>query len=322
MKRFREIAVNGIVLRIFEDGKGPLILLCHGWPELAYSWRYQFPALVQAGYRVVAPDMRGYGGSSAPYEVHKYAITDLVGDMVGLLDALDESRACIIGHDWGANVAWASALMRPDLITAVVALSVPHRPRNAAMPPLAALRAAGMNNFYWFHFNREGVAEAELERDIDSSMRRILFTLSGDVPDSHDFSLTLLEGGGFLDRTIDPNELPEWLSAEDLEIYTASFRRTGMRGPLNWYRNYDRNWEIMAPFQGAQVTTPALYVAGDRDVVITTPFGRIALEALETSVPNLRGKVLISRAGHWVQQERSKEVNEVLLQFLAKEYPA
>ena len=165
----RDVAVNGIKLQITEQGDGPLVLLCHGWPELAYSWRHQMPALAQAGYRVVAPDMRGYGGSSVPHNISDYAITDLVGDMVALVAALGETRACIVGHDWGANVAWSAALLRPDLFVAVAALSVPHRPRNPAAPPLALLRTAGLEDFYWFYFNREGVAEAEFERAGPSS---------------------------------------------------------------------------------------------------------------------------------------------------------
>jgi len=321
MDEGRDVAVNGITLRIVDAGTGPLVLLCHGWPELAYSWRHQVPALVRAGYRVVVPDMRGYGGSSIPLEVGAYAIHHLVGDMVALLDALGESRACIVGHDWGANVAWASALMRPDLFVALAALSVPHRPRHAAAPPFATLRAAGMENFYWFHFNREGVAEAELEAHIEAALRRIFFSLSGDMPAEHDFSLTLSPAGGFLERTIDPKQLPAWLNAEDLDIYANAFKRGGMRGPLNWYRNYDRNWETMAPFQGAKVMPPSLFVAGARDVVITSAIGSKALEVLQSSVPNLRGKVLIPGAGHWIQQERPAEVNAALLQFLSANYP-
>ena len=177
----RDITANGITLRITEQGAGPLVLLCHGWPELAYSWRHQIPMLARAGYHAVAPDMRGYGSSSAPNETDAYAITDLVGDMVALVAALGETRTCIVGHDWGATVAWSAALMRPDVFAAVAALSVPHRPRNPAGPPLALLRAAGMEDFYWFYFGREGVPEAEFERDLASAVRRVLFFGSGDA---------------------------------------------------------------------------------------------------------------------------------------------
>ena len=316
----RTLTANNITLHITEQGHGPLVLLCHGWPELAYSWRHQMPVLAQAGYRVVAPDMRGYGGSSAPHEIADYAITDLVGDMVALVAALGETRACIVGHDWGANVAWSAALMRPDVFVAVAALSVPHRPRSAAAPPLAVLRAAGLHDYYWFYFNREGEAEAEFERDLESALRKVLVGISGDADKSR--SLNVPAGGGFLDGLVDPPVLPAWLSEADVAVYAAAFRKNGLRGPFNWYRNLDRNWALTAPFQGAKVMPPALFIAGDRDGVITTSMGKRALDTLGTGVPNLRGKVLIEGAGHWIQQERPAEVNAALLQFLAADYPA
>ena len=317
----RDIAANGITLRVTEQGHGPLVLLCHGWPELAHSWRHQLPALAAAGYHAVAPDMRGYGGSSVPHDIAAYAITDLVGDMVALVAALKQTRACIVGHDWGASVAWSAALMRPDLFAAVVAMSVPHRPRNPAAPPLALLKAAGLENFYWFYFNREGVPEAEFERDIASALRKVLVGGSGDAPGDGAVSLTVPPGRGFLDRALDPATLPPWLSEADIEVFAAAFRKNGLRGPFNWYRNIDRNWALLAPFQGAKVRPPALFIAGTRDGVIASPMGRKALETLADGVPNLREKVLVPGAGHWIQQERPAEVNAALLRFLATEYP-
>ena len=318
----REVAANGITLRITEQGRGPLVLLCHGWPELAYSWRHQIPALAAAGYRVVAPDMRGYGGSSAPHETSAYSITDLVGDMVALVAALGETGACIVGHDWGATVAWSAALMRPELFKAVAALSVPFRPRNPAAPPMTMLKAAGLENFYWFYFNREGVPEAEFERDLPSALRRVLVFGSGDAPADRSMSMTVAPGAGFLDRAEDPQQLPSWLSAQDIEVYAAGLRTHGLRGPFSWYRNIDRNWALLAPFQGAKVLPPALFIAGARDAVIASPMGRGALESLQQGVPNLRDRVLIPGAGHWIQQERPAEVTAALLKFLGQDYPA
>lgn len=317
----RDISVNGITLHVTEQGGGPLVLLCHGWPELAYSWRHQIPALARAGYRVVAPDMRGYGGSSVPADVVAYAITDLVGDMVALVAALGETRACIIGHDWGANVAWSAALMRPDLFRAVAALSVPHRPRNPLGAPLTLLRDSGSSDFYWFYFSKDGLPEAEFERDIRSSIRKVLFAGSGDATPDTRMSLTLAPGVGFLDHMTSPETLPAWLGEADLDVFAGSFRRNGLRGPFNWYRNIDRNWTLLAPFQGAKVTPPALFIAGTRDVVIDSPMGRGALENLASSVPNLRDVVLIEGGGHWIQQERPTEVNAALLNFLGADYP-
>ena len=267
--------------------------------------------------------MRGYGGSSAPHEIDAYAITDLVGDMVALAAALGESRAAVVGHDWGAMVAWSCALMRPDLFAAVAALSVPFRARHPRTPPLALLRADGRENFYWFYFNREGVPEAEFERDVPSALRRLLVYSAGDAPAGGALGLMVAPGGGFLDGREDPEgRLPAWLSAADIEVYAAAFRQSGFRGGFNWYRNLDRNWVLTAPFQGARIRPPALFVAGTRDGVIASKMGRKHLEQMDEYVPNLRDKVLIEGAGHWVQQERPAEVNAALLRFLRAEFPA
>jgi pimeloyl-ACP methyl ester carboxylesterase len=317
----RDVAANGITLHIAEQGQGPLVLLCHGWPELGYSWRHQMAPLAAAGYRVVAPDMRGYGGSSAPQSIEAYAITDLVGDMVALVAALGETRVAIVGHDWGAMVAWSCALMRPDLFEAVAALSVPFRARHPDAPPLALLRADGRDDFYWFYFNREGVAEAEFERDIPAAMRRVLVYGSGDAPAGRALGLMVAPGGGFLDGCDDVAELPAWLTPADIDTYAAAFRGSGFRGGFNWYRNLDRNWALTAPFQGAKIQTPALFVAGTRDGVIASKMGRKHLEQMDAHVPRLRDKVLIDGAGHWVQQERPAEVNAALRRFLAADYP-
>ncbi|MDQ2801782.1 MAG: alpha/beta hydrolase [Pseudomonadota bacterium] len=313
----RDLPCNGIRLHAAEQGSGPLVLLCHGWPELWYSWRHQIPALAAAGYHAVAPDMRGFGRSEAPADVHAYSVLHIVGDMAALVAALGARQAVIVGHDWGANIAWTAALLRPDLFRAVAAMSVPFRSRGPTAP-LTALRQAGMNRFYWLYFQEPGVAEAEFERDPAATLRRILYSGSGNAPERGDnMPLTLPEGGGFLARTIDPETLPAWLTEQDLALMTAEFARTGFRGGLNYYRNIDRNWELLASWQGAQIQTPALFIAGTRDVVIRTPMGKAWLEAMPASVPHLRRTVLLEGAGHWVQQERPEEVTQALLAFLA-----
>ncbi|HJS88000.1 MAG TPA: alpha/beta hydrolase [Acetobacteraceae bacterium] len=313
----RDVACNGVRLRITEQGGGPLVLLLHGWPELAYSWRHQIPALAEAGWHVVAPDMRGFGGSEAPEPVGQYTVLHLVGDMVALASEMGERQAVIVGHDWGANIAWTAALLRPDLFRAVAALSVPFRPRGP-VPPLAAVRRAGLDRFYWIYFQEQGVAEAEFEADPTATLRRILYSGSGDAPRREGLALTLPEDGGFLSRTLEPSALPGWLTARDLETMAASFRRTGFRGGLNYYRNLDRNWELLAPWQGALVTPPALFIAGTRDVVINSPIATGWQDAMAAYVPNLRETVLIEGGGHWIQQERPAEVNAALLRFLAE----
>jgi pimeloyl-ACP methyl ester carboxylesterase len=315
----RDATANGIRIHYAELGTGPLVLLCHGFPEGWYSWRDQLHALARAGYRAVAPDMRGYGGTEAPAEISAYSIMDIVGDMIGLVGVLGEQQAVIIGHDWGANIAWHAALFRQDVFPAVAALSVPFRQRGPA-PPLQMLRKAGQLSHYWFHFQEPGVAEAEFERDIRTALRRVLYSISGDAP-AETRRLTLQPGKGWLANTIDPERLPGWLTDADLDHMAAEFSRSGFRGGLNWYRNIDRNWQLTAPWAGALIHQPALFIAGSADPVIALGSGASALQALETTVPGLRRKLLIDGAGHFIQQERPQLVNDVILEFLA-ELPA
>ncbi len=312
----RDITVNGVRLRVSEQGEGPLVLLCHGWPETAHSWRSQLAALAAAGYHAVAPDMRGFGASDAPEDVQAYSLLHLVGDMVGLVAALGAPEAAIVGHDWGANVAWTSALLRPDLFRAVAALSVPYRARGPA-PPLAMLRAAGLHDFYWLYFQRPGVAEAEFERDPAATLRRILGARGFGRSRDPSQALMVHAGGGFLDLVPEPVQLPAWLDQADLDVMVDAYRRSGFRGGLNYYRNLDRNWELLAPWQGATIRQPALFIAGTRDAVITSDIGRRGLEAHPKTVPGLRRTVMIEGAGHWIQQERPQEVNAALLEFLS-----
>ena len=294
------------------------MLLCHGWPETAHSWRHQLPALAAAGYRAVAPDMRGYGGSDAPAAVEDYSVFHLVGDMVALVAALGAREAVVVGHDWGASVAWTCALLRPDLFRAVAAMSVPYRPRGPA-PPLATLRAAGLDRFYWLYFQPPGIAEREFERDPAATLRRILGATggTGQAPRELGQALMVPEGGGFLDLMPEPVPRPAWLDEADLDAMVDAFRGSGFRGGLNYYRNLDRNWALLAPWEGAAIRQPALFVAGTRDVVISGAMGRTALDALPRTVPGLRRVVMIEGASHWIQQERPDVVNAALVEFLA-----
>ena len=310
----RDVTANGIRIHFVEQGTGPLVLLCHGFPEVWYSWRAQLSALAAAGYRTVAPDMRGYGGTEAPPEISAYTILDIVGDMIGLVGALGAKQAVIVGHDWGANIAWHAALFRPDVFPAVAALSVPFRQRGPA-PPLHMLRKAGQLTHYWFHLQEPGVAEAEFERDTRASLRRILFSISGDAP-PETRRLTLQPGKGWLANTIDPEHLPAWFTDADLDHMSAEFSRSGFRGGLNWYRNIDRNWELTAPWAGALIRRPALFIAGSEDPVIALGSGAAAVQAMPDTVPGLTRQLLIDGAGHFIQQERPRLVNEALLGFL------
>ena len=309
------LEVNGIRIHAVAQGQGPLVLLCHGWPELWYSYRHQLPALAEAGFRAVAPDMRGYGETDAPHDVGAYSIFHLVGDMVGLVTALGESSAVVVGHDWGAPVAWACAQLRPDLFRAVAALSVPHRGRSPG-EPLQMLRQSGYGDYYFLYFQEPGVAESELERDVRTSMRKILVGLSGDAPPGSESLGRIPAGRGFLDGHSDPKQLPHWLTEHDLDTFVSAHERTGFRGGLSWYRNMSRNWELSAPWQGAKIVQPALFIAGSLDPV---NFGRRGVQAManmEVAVPHLR-KLIIDGAGHWIQQERPHEVNRALIEFLS-----
>ena len=313
MSSSRTIPVNGIEMFLLEQGEGPLVVLCHGWPELSYSWRHQVPALAAAGFHVVAPDMRGYGGTSAPEDINAYTLFDLVGDVVGLVDALGEKQAVVVGHDWGAAVAWHCAMFRPDIFTKVAGLSVPP-PLRGRGRPLETLRQSGITNFYWQYFQPPGVAEAEFERDIATTMRVVLGgrRLSSDPA----AALFIQDGKGFLGDPDLSRPLPKWLNEADLAHFTEAYTKSGFRGGLNWYRNLDRNWELTAPWQGAQIHQPSLFIAGSKDSVITGLIGVKRVADMERVLPNLKGKIILEGAGHWVQQERPDEVNAALIDFL------
>jgi pimeloyl-ACP methyl ester carboxylesterase len=311
----RDVSANGIRIHLAEQGTGPVVLLCHGFPEGWYSWRDQLAALAAAGYHAVAPDMRGYGRTDTPGEISSYTLFDIVGDMIGLVSVLGEKQAIIVGHDWGANIAWHAALFRPDVFPAVAALSVPFRQRGPA-PPLDMLRKAGLLTHYWFHFQQPGVAEAEFERDPRAALRRVLYSISGDAPPETK-RLTLTPGKGWLANTLDPEQLPAWLTDADLDHMAAEFSRSGFRGGLNWYRNIDRNWELTAPWAGALIRQPALFIAGSEDPVISSGSGAAAVQALPVAVPGLNRTLLIHGAGHFIQQERPQLVNEAIVEFLS-----
>ncbi|HYF60773.1 MAG TPA: alpha/beta hydrolase [Burkholderiaceae bacterium] len=311
----RTVAANGIRLRYADAGNGPAVLFCHGFPESWYSWRHQIRALSQAGFRCVAPDMRGYGGSESPEDIERFTMLDLVGDMVALLRELDVPKAVVVGHDWGAIVAWHCALLRPDLFHAVVGMSVPFNPRGS-VDFLSALRSAGIGTFYRQYFQEPGVAEAELERDVRASLRRIYFTASGDNTTGLGCFGELPPGKGLLDSSVDPEVLPDWLSEADLDWFASEFSRTGFRGGLNWYRNFTRNWYLMAPWYGQVIRQPSLFIAGQRDDVLRFPGAMKRVESFPTLLPGIRGCHLLEGTGHWVQQERPDDVNRLLLQFL------
>jgi pimeloyl-ACP methyl ester carboxylesterase len=310
---------NGIHVRYAELGSGapgsPLVLFCHGWPESWYSWRHQLAALGAAGFRCVAPDMRGYGGTEAPEPIDQYTLPHLVGDMVELVKTLGESRAVIVGHDWGAPVAWHAALWRPDLFCAVCGMSVPYSPPGY-VDILTALAKLGIDDFYLQYFQKPGVPEAELQADIKGALRRVYYTASGDLDDQHR-GFGRLPDGTLLGNTVNPDKLPAWLGEADLEYYAGEFARAGFRGGLNWYRNLRRNWELAGPWRGQPIRQPSLFIAGSKDGVLRFPAAQSQLDAYPKTLPGLRGSHILEGAGHWVQQERPEEVNRLLIEFIS-----
>ena len=318
----RFIKTNGIRMHLAEKGTGPLVLLCHGFPECWYSWRHQIDALATAGFHAVALDMRGYGQTEKPEAIDQYTLLHLVGDMVGVLDELGAETAVIAGHDWGAPVAWHAALLRPDRFRGIIALSVPYPPRGKVRPT-TVMPQTDDAVFYQLHFQTPGVAEAELEYDVRAYIRGIMLRISGDFESSTggtgNFGMVPRVGGflALMSRSDGkPVSLPGWITEADVDFFTAEFARTGLRGGLNWYRNIDRNWELLAPFAGARVTVPALFIAGERDPVLAFPGAADMVANLPKFVTDLRATTILPGCGHWTQQERPAEVNAAMIAFL------
>ena len=314
---FRTVETNGIRLRVAEAGSGPLVVLVHGWPESWYSWRHQIPAIAAAGYHVVAPDMRGYGKSDKPAAVEDYDVVDLSGDIVGLLDALGEEKAILIGHDWGAVVAWNSVLLHPDRFSAMLAMSVPNGGR-AASAPLAGMRSAFGDNFYYILYHNEpgGVAEKEYDSDPRGILSRLY--ASTDTPrDPPTVTDPKRSAGGWIPRLGKPKELPSWLTQADLDYLVSEFTEAGFRGGVNYYRNFDRNWEITPQLAGARIKVPVAFLAGTDDIVIRGAKEDALRTQMSRVADDLRAVKLVPGAGHWIQQEKPQETNAFVLDFLA-----
>ncbi|SDF43593.1 Pimeloyl-ACP methyl ester carboxylesterase [Blastococcus fimeti] len=303
-------------IHLVEQGSGPLVLLVHGFPESWYSWRHQLPALAAAGYRAVAVDVRGYGRSSRPADVAAYRMVDLVDDAVAVVQALGESSAVVVGHDWGAGIAATSALLRPDVFTAAALLSVPYAPPGGPRPSDAfAQMNAGGGEFYVSYFQQPGRAEAEIEPDVRGWLAGFYAALSADTmpgPDAPD--VHGVQPGGALRDRFPADTLPAWLTPEDLDVYAGEFERTGMTGALNRYRNMDRDWADLAAFEARSLDQPTLFIGGALDA--STVWMGDAIAAFPTTMPKLAGAHIVDGAGHWIQQERPDEVNALLTDWL------
>ena len=316
---FRFIESNGITLRIAEMGEsGPLLLLAHGWPESWYSWRHQIVSLANAGYRVVAPDMRGFGESEAPPNVDDYDVMHTSADLVGILDALGEETAVLVGHDWGAIVAWQTVLLNPTRFTALINMSVPYRGRPAQSPMERMTQSAG-DNFHYIVYHNEpgGVAEAEYDANPRGLISHVYLgiaanseTLPPKVTDP------LRSAGGWIDRLGAPIRLPDWLTENDLNYIVSQFEKAGFRGGVNYYRNFHRNWVITEHLADEKISIPTLFIAGEEDFVIGGSTKEQLTASMSGVVEDLRDVVLIPDTGHWVQQEAPGETTAAMLKFL------
>ncbi|WDZ81414.1 alpha/beta hydrolase (plasmid) [Ensifer adhaerens] len=316
----RTIETRTIRMNVIEEGEGPLVLFCHGFPETAHAWRRQIAALAKAGFRAVAPDMRGYGHTDSPTAIDEYTLFHVVGDMVALLDVLGAETALIVGNDWGATVAWQAAQMRPDRFRGVVAISVPMM-APPPIPPTRIFPQTDESQLYALYFQEPSIAEAELERDIRQTLRKILFAASGEAGPRQVGDQTPNPFGmvsrrdGLLAALPDPQQMPDWLTAADLEAYAQAFTHSGFRGGLNYYRNLDRNWQLQASLAGVKVGVPALFMVGERDTGLSIPGMRGIIDAMPTLVPQLKGNIVVPDSGHWLPQERPGLVSDAIIDF-------
>lgn len=310
LRTFEHDAVS-IAARV--AGDGPLVVLIHGFPSFSGAWRHQVPALAEAGYRVAALDVRGYGGSSRPESIDAYRMRLLVDDVVAVIDGLGEPDATVIGHDWGAGIAWMTALLAPSRVRAVAGLSVPYQPP-IAFPPSAMFRqlSGDGRRFYMEYFAAPGEAEQEIEGDVRGWLAGMYASEWG--PTYAELQRAFVPDGRALRDSFTTSEPPEWLAGEPFEALVATFERTGFTGALNRYRAMELDHDDLAEFRSRPIEQPALFIGGDRDGAMLMT--RQAIEALPQTLPNLTRKVVLQNCGHWIPEEKPAEVNRLLLEFL------
>ncbi len=318
MTDFQTLEFSGARIRVATTGTGPLVLMVHGFPESWYSWRHQMQPIADAGFRAVAMDVRGYGGSSKPSAIEDYAMEVLIGDIVEVIDALSpDAPAILVGHDWGAPQVWNTALTRPEKVRAVAGLSVPYLgvPQASFSVLIDEVFTKRGKFFYQHYFQKSPQAEQDLEANPRDFLRKFYYAISGDAPDgtwpnNKGVDATLLDG------LVDPNPFPAWLTEDDLDYYVAEFQRSGFRGPINRYRNHDRDFAFLSTFAGRKILQPSLYIGGDRDLVLSMLGTGNLVDMMKAEMPDLRGAQLLPGCGHWTQQERPDAVNALLLAWL------
>lgn len=305
------LQVNDLRYHLVSCGTGPLVLFTHGFPESWYSWRNQLPALAQAGYRAVAVDMPGYGETDKPSDIERYNQVAITDDMADIATALGYETFISVGHDWGAPTAWHTALRFPDRVRAVVGMSIPYGGRSQT-PSIAGFKKLFKDCFfYMLYFQEPGVAEQELEADIPRFLRSFWWSSSVEGNGGFDTSKVSPDKGLF-DALPDPKRLPAFIDAEEADFYRKEFERNGLRGPINYYRNLDRNWELSESYQEANVTQPSMFLYGDCDPI---PFVGGDFKRMQKNFPKLETH-LIENCGHWTQQEQPDIVNQHLINFL------
>lgn len=310
--------VNGIRLHYVDEGQGPLVILLHGFPYLWYEWRRQIVALAGAGYRVVVPDQRGFGQSDRPEPVEAYDLSQSVGDVVGLMAALGETSAVIIGHDLGAWVAQAAAMLRPDLFRGLVMLSTPVPPRGKVKPTVALQAMAKGKVYHHLYFQQIGKPDRELASNTRKTLRSVYYSISGSAVGTERWRLFIEPGEPILNAFTEPKEFPAWLSTRAIDYYVDEYKRAGFTGALNHYRCRDRNWEITAFLDGAVVSQPSMFIGGAADPSLESSEMRALYDRLDTYLPGLQKKVLLRGVGHSAPEEGVDQVNELLLEFLAQ----
>lgn len=308
---------NGpVTLKVAVAGQGPLIVCVHGWPELGYSWRHQVGHFAARGFRVAAPDMRGYGGSSKPREIADYTLKNLASDVAAVIDRLGNGKAIVFGHDWGAPISWTTALLHPDKVSAIALLSVPYIQLGESSFVDMMKMLYSDRFFYQLYFQREGVAEAELEADVRMSLRKIYFALSGSAP----LNLWLHQkptDAGLLDGLIDPQPFPAWMTGHDLDVYVEAFCAGGFRGPLHRYRAQNLDFVELRDVVARPLAQPSCFIGGEHDAVRSFIPGMDLYADPGVGCADFRGSTILPGIGHWVQQEAPAETNAALERFLA-----
>jgi pimeloyl-ACP methyl ester carboxylesterase len=309
--------LNGIRMHYIDEGQGPLVILLHGFPYLWYMWRRQIVALVDAGYRVVVPDQRGFGQTDRPDSIEAYDMSQSVGDMVGLMAALGETSAVIIGHDLGAWVAQAAAMLRPDLFRGLAMLNTPVPPRGKVKPTVGLQAMAKGRVYHHLYFQQLDKPDRELASDPRKTLSSVFYSISGSAVGAERWRLFVEAGEPILNAFTEPKgDFPSWLSARSLDYYVAEYTRTGFTGALNYYRCRDRNWEITAFLDGAVVSQPSLFIGGAADPSLEPVEIRGLYDQMDAYLPALRKKVLLPGVGHSAAEESPDQVNELLLEFL------